>query len=108
MNAQIQSDLDLIRESVLQAVSAEAIYLFGSHAYGHPRDDSDLDIYVVAPDDTPDMGELYADILALIRRKKKYVGIDLLMGRASAFNRRKVGSTLERVIAQKGALLHGT
>jgi len=107
MDAKIQNDLDLITESVLQAVPAEAIYLFGSYAYGTPNEESDIDIYVVLPDDTADLGELHADIYEIIRTKKKFMDIDLLMGHASVFNRRKNGPTLERVIAQKGAVLYG-
>ena len=108
MNVKIQNDLDLIKESVLQAVPAEAIYLFGSYAYGTPHEESDLDVYVVVPDDTADLGELYADILMLIGKKKRRMDLDLLMGRARVFNRRKNGPTLERVIAQKGTMLYGT
>jgi len=107
VDARIQNDLELIKESVLQAVPAEAIYLFGSYAYGTPNEESDLDVYVVVPDDTTDLGELYADIYELLW-KKKTVSLDLLMGHSSVFNRRKNGPTLERVIAQKGAVLYGT
>ena len=46
MNQQVQKELELIKESVLKTVPAEAIYLFGSYAYGTPTEDSDLDIYV--------------------------------------------------------------
>jgi len=108
MNTQLQNELDIIKESVLQAVSAEAIYLFGSHAYGTPNRESDLDIYVVVPDDTADIGELYADILGLIRNKKKRMEFDLLIGRSRVFNRRKNGPTIERIIAEKGSILHGS
>ena len=106
MDVKIQQDLDLIKESVLQTIPAEAIYLFGSYAYGTPNEDSDIDIYVVVPDDTTELGELYADIFELLW-KKKTVQLDLLMGHASVFNRRKNGPTLERVIAQRGAVLYG-
>ena len=106
MDVKIQNDLDLIKESVLQAVPAEAIYLFGSYAYGTPNEDSDIDIYVVLPDGTTELGELYADIVGLIG-KKRIFELDLLMGHSSVFNRRKNGPTLERVIAQKGTMLYG-
>ena len=106
MDAKIQNDLDLIKESVLQAVPAEAIYLFGSYAYGTPNDDSDLDVYVVVPDDTADIPELHGDIRCLLWGKKSK-DLDLLIGRSSVFNRRKNGPTLERVIAQKGTVLYG-
>ena len=108
MDAKIQNDLDLIRESVLQAVPAEAIYLFGSYAYGTPHEESDIDIYVVVPDSTMDLPELQGDIRGLLRKNKGRLDLDLLMGRSSVFNRRKNGPTLERVIAQKGTMLYGT
>lgn len=106
MDARIKNDLDLFRDNILKIVSAEAIYLFGSYAYGTPNDESDLDIYVVVPDDITDLGELYGDIQLLWR--KRPVPIDLLVGRSSVFNRRKNGPTLERAIAQKGTLLYGS
>jgi predicted nucleotidyltransferase len=107
VDAKIQQDLDLIKESVLQAVPAEAIYLFGSYAYGTPDKDSDIDIFVVVPDGTAELSELYADIRGLIRKKKRRMELDLLMGHSSSFNRRKNGPTLERVVAQKGSMLYG-
>jgi predicted nucleotidyltransferase len=106
MDIQIESELNLIKESVLQTIPAEAIYLFGSYAYGTPNEESDLDIYVVVPDDVESLPELQGDIRRLLW-KKKSVPLDLLVGRSSVFNRRKNGPTLERVIAQKGALLYG-
>ena len=108
MNINIQQDLELIRESVLQTVpAAEAIYLFGSYAYGTPNNESDIDIFVVVPDGTDELSELYADIRGLIRKKKRRMELDLLMGHSSDFNRRKNGPTLERVIAQRGTMLYG-
>ena len=106
MDAQIQNDLDIIKESVLQTVQAEAIYIFGSYAYGTPSEESDLDIYVVVPDDAGNLTELQADIRELLW-KKKSVPLDLLIRRSSVFNRRKNGPTLERIIAQKGTILYG-
>ena len=106
MDVKIQQDLDLIKESVLQTIPAEAIYLFGSYAYGTPNEESDIDIYVVLPDGTTELGELYADIVGLIGRERVFE-LDLLMGHSSVFNRRKNGPTLERVVAQKGTMLYG-
>ena len=106
MDINIRSDLELFSESILKIVPAEAIYLFGSYAYGIPNNESDLDIYIVVPDDITDISELYAAVRLLWR--KKPVSLDLLMGRSSVFNRRKNGSTLERVIAQKGIVLYET
>ena len=107
MNKDIEQDLILIKESILQAVPAEAIYLFGSHAYGEPTAESDIDIFVVVPDETAEIGELYADIRGLIRQKKRRMELDLLIDHASIFNRRKSGPTLERIISEKGTVLYG-
>ena len=105
IDEQTKSELDLIRESILQIVPAEAIYLFGSYAYGTPNGESDLDIYVVVPDNTTDIPELHGDIRSLLWGKRSKE-LNLLIGRASVFNRRKNGPTLERVIAQKGTMIY--
>ena len=107
MDVSIEQDLELIKESVLQAVPAETIYLFGSYAYGKPDTDSDIDIFVVVPDGTTDLSELYADIRGIIRKKKRRMELDLLLGYSGNFNKRKNGPTLERIIAQKGTVLYG-
>jgi predicted nucleotidyltransferase len=106
MEQRVQQELDLIKESVLKTVPAEAIYLFGSYAYGTPNEDSDIDIYVVVPDGADDLGELQANIRMTLWRKKAHQ-LDLLMGYSSVFHRRKDGPTLERVIVRDGVLLYG-
>jgi len=105
MEQRVQKELNLITESVLKTVPAEAIFLFGSYAYGTPADDSDIDIYVVVPDNAADLSELQADIRKNTRHKRT-MSMDLLIGRSSVFNRRKNGPTLERIIAQKGVALY--
>ena len=107
MDKQIKEDLELIKESVLANVQAEAIYLFGSHVYGTPNKDSDIDIYVVVPNDTENMAKLYGAILGSISSKKKFVLVDLQTEYSGVFHRRKNAPTLERTIAQKGMILYG-
>ena len=97
----------MIKENVLKTVPAEAIYLFGSYAYGSPNENSDLDIYVVIPDAVQTHP---LDVGVAIRRslrKKKTFPLDLLVGKSSVFNRRKQSLTLENTIAQNGVLLYG-
>ena len=45
MNQQDSRELKLITDTVCSVVDAEKIYLFGSFAYGMPKEDSDFDIY---------------------------------------------------------------
>ena len=109
MNEHIAQQLELIKTGILETVPVEAIYLFGSHAYGTAHEDSDLDIYVVLPDDVQKnpielSGEIYYD---LYYNKNLSSPMDIMVGKSSAFNRRKLAPTLQRTIAQKGVLLYG-
>ena len=51
--------IQTIKESILKNVAAKYIYLFGSYAYGEPTEESDIDIYVVTPDNINNFSELY-------------------------------------------------
>jgi predicted nucleotidyltransferase len=106
MDKAIQRELDLIKESILKTVPAQAIYLFGSYAYGIPNQDSDLDIYVVVPDidiDTLDAAiKIRNDLF-----KKKTLPLDLLISKQSRFNKRKEALTLESIVSQNGVMIYG-
>ena len=105
MNTNITEITNSIKESVLKHVPAKSIYLFGSHAYGTPKEDSDIDIYVVIPDDVSNNGHLYAKIIGDLGDKKIYF-IDLLLSNENVFKVRKEKNILERTIYQKGKLLY--
>ena len=70
--------LSSIKESVLKYVPARYIYLFGSYAYGNPTEESDIDIYVVTPDNINNFSEIYTKIIGDLGDKKIYF-IDLLL-----------------------------
>jgi len=105
MEPRIQKELEMIKEGVLKTVPTEEIYLFGSYAYGAPHKDSDLDIYVVVPDMDIDLLDARAAIRGAL--SKRSMPLDLLIGKASVFNRRKQGPTLERIIAREGVRIYG-
>ena len=102
----ITETINAIKESVLKFVPAKSIYLFGSHAYGNPTEDSDIDIYVVIPDNAGSFSEIYTKIIGDLGNKKIFF-IDLLLGRESIFNDRKEKRNFEKTIYQKGSLLYG-
>ncbi|MDR1998169.1 MAG: nucleotidyltransferase domain-containing protein [Candidatus Margulisbacteria bacterium] len=102
----VKKELNLITDSVVANTPVEAIYLFGSYAYGEPNADSDLDIYVVVPDTDTDTVELGAKIRYALY-KKKTMQMDLLIGKKSVFDRRKSGVSLENLIAREGVKIYG-
>jgi predicted nucleotidyltransferase len=95
-----------IKESILKFVPARYIYLFGSYAYGNPTEESDIDIYVVTPDNINNFSELYAKIIGDLGNKKVFF-IDLLLSTESVFNARKVKNIFEKTILQKGKIIYG-
>jgi predicted nucleotidyltransferase len=47
-------DITRYCEAIAAAFKPQRIVLFGSHAYGHPDEDSDVDLLVVMPTSTAD------------------------------------------------------
>lgn len=106
MDAQITDKLNDICDIINQTVATDSIYLFGSYAYGVPHKDSDLDLYVVIPDDGPRP----IDVMKQIRRalyKKQGTSLDILVGRAGEFARRREVSSIERKIYKEGVIIYG-
>ena len=97
--------IENIRDAVLRHVPAKYIYLFGSYAYGTPTEKSDIDIYIVTPDDTKNFSELYAKIIGDLSSKKIFF-IDLLFATESNFNTRRLNRKFEKTIYQKGRILY--
>ena len=97
--------IDIIKESILKNVPAKYIYLFGSYAYGNPTDKSDIDIYLVIPDNVENVTEIYTKIMVDLSIKKIFF-VDLLLNRESVFNTRKIENILEETIFQKGKVIY--
>lgn len=49
----VDEKLKILLDRIVPAMNPEAVYLFGSRARGDAREDSDYDLLVVVPDDTP-------------------------------------------------------
>ena len=102
----IKPELDLITKAITDKAPAEAIYLFGSWAYGEPKSESDIDVFVVIPDGSTDVVELCGAIRFALY-KKVYQSIDLLIGKKSTFAQKSQKPTLESIVAKQGILLYG-
>ncbi|MEK7396962.1 MAG: nucleotidyltransferase domain-containing protein [Candidatus Poribacteria bacterium] len=101
-------DSNLLNEIVQRLVDAlhpEKIYLFGSHAYGQPNDDSDVDLFIVVNDsDLPPRMKAVEGYRAL---SGILVPAEIKVATQSIFERRSHWlSSIERVVAEKGKLLY--
>ena len=92
-----------IKKAILKHVDAKYIYLFGSYAYGKPEEDSDIDIYIVTPDNVKSHADLSAKIFGLLRKNKIYF-VDLVFVKESAFQKKEY--LVEKIIHEKGILLY--
>ncbi len=105
MEKRIRVELNILKDIIVNTVPVEQIFLFGSYANGTPHADSDLDIYVVMPENA---GIREIDAMRLIHRAirdKKTVPVDVIVSKKDKFNRRKSAPTIERQIAQEGMVL---
>ena len=107
MDAVIQAELDKLTELIINAISVEKIYLFGSYAYGTPHKDSDLDLYVVLKDEVP-MRDLDAGLqIRLAIDRKKSMPVDIIAKKKKDFESRLDGITLERMVNRDGMRIYG-
>jgi len=102
----IQEELNTLVQAIASNTKIESIFLFGSWAYGEPKQDSDLDIYLVIPDNDADIYELNAEIRFALY-KKLTLPLDLVIAKKSVFERRCKLLTLESVIAKQGVRIYG-
>jgi predicted nucleotidyltransferase len=106
----INNDILAIRDSILNILGddCEKIILFGSYAYGTPREDSDYDFYVVLKDEagkTPIivMEDISVKLSNFIPNHK---AVDVLANYKSHYEDWSQAPSLERVIARKGEVLY--
>jgi predicted nucleotidyltransferase len=84
----------------------EAIYLFGSHAWGQPQPDSDLDIMIIVADSQQSPTERARRAYRSLRGI--FVPVDVLVKTRAEFERyRSVYASLEAQVHEKGVLLYG-
>ena len=94
--------LELSRQ-IAEAYAPEKIILFGSHAYGTPREDSDVDLLVIMPFE----GHGFDKATEIIRRVRPSFFTDLIVRRSDDCVRRyREFDPLIREAFDKGKVLH--
>jgi predicted nucleotidyltransferase len=96
--------LQEMTKALVDELDPEAIYLFGSHAWGEPHEDSDVDFMVVVSDDTPDDDWLTRPSLrGRIALGRFDVSKDVVVRRHSDFERlQRARSSLVHDVKERG------
>ena len=107
MNSAIQTELDKLKELIINAIPVEQIYLFGSYAYGIPHKDSDLDLYVVLKDEVQ-MRDLDAGLqIRFAITRNQTMAVDIVAKKKKDFLDRLDDFTLERKVSRDGIRIYG-
>lgn len=107
MNSEaLESTLKEATARLTNEFAPEQVWLFGSHAWGEPNADSDLDFFIVVPESTESystrMDRAYDCLDGLA------VPADILLATRKEFERfRDVKASLSYKIAREGRLLYG-
>lgn len=100
-----------IVSQISAAVKPSEIFLFGSHAYGIPHEDSDIDLLVVVdsdviPQNYDEKAEIYLRVSRAIRDMERKIPIDLIVYTKPEFERfKEIGSIFSRRILKDGVSL---
>ena len=94
-------------EEYISAISALSgvleIYLFGSHVYGEPNNESDVDLMILIEDGLDPFKTAYK-----IRRSfvDSDLNLDILVNRKNAFYKASEEPTIQKTIKDNGVLLY--
>jgi predicted nucleotidyltransferase len=97
--------LDQAIKRIVAALQPETIYLYGSHAYGQPHQDSDVDFLIVVPDSPlPPHKRAIAAYRAV---RGLFLPAEIKVVTRPEFERRSQWlSSIERVTKEKGKILY--
>jgi predicted nucleotidyltransferase len=90
-------------ERIAREFNPERIILFGSHAYGKPTADSDIDLLVVMPYSGSPLGKAGE----ILRRIQVWMPVDLIVRSAEDIEQRlKLGDRFMREILERGKVIY--
>ena len=101
----VNEEILRIKNTIINSVPVEKLYLFGSYVNGIPNENSDYDFYMVVPNDgirpIDAVGNAY-----LAMRGMKVRPVDILASTVEIFDRRSKQLTIEGKIAREGVILY--
>ncbi len=106
MKALAQSDLNEIIARLTQEFNPEKIILFGSHVWGRPNADSDVDLLVIVPSASIPPSRRAAQAYRCLQGIK--IPTEIIVSTSQELERyRSVPSSLTRRILEKGRVVYG-
>jgi len=104
----INDEILAIKDNILNTVgeNCEKIILFGSYAYGIPKEGSDYDVFVILKDGTEKPILVLQNIYRNLAQNPDYKAVDVLANYKSRFEVRSKLPTIEKTIAKKGIVLY--
>ena len=100
-----ETEIGKIKDRIIQTLSPEKVYLFGSFAEGRATEESDIDIYVVVQDEPRNLLDLTVQAYRAIRPVQTRA-VDIIVNTEDRFESRKDRIGIEREVAEKGILLY--
>lgn len=100
-------EIEELKNRFVNQLMPISVYLFGSYATGSYTAESDLDFYIVVDDNVSDLADLTTQAYRSIRRVKTHP-VDIIVGRKSRFEERKIIPSVENEVYEKGVLLYGS
>ena len=98
-----------IKEIIEKNFSPEKIILFGSYAYGNPKENSDIDIFIIKDIERNQMKEFKLSILNKLRKiiVNNKIDIDILVNsRINIDERINIGDLFYKEIIDKGKIIY--
>jgi predicted nucleotidyltransferase len=104
---QVSEQIEILKNTLKEKFDVKQIFVFGSHAYGEPNKDSDIDLCVI----TDLNNKRKIDLIREIRRELIdliFNPLDILVYSENEFNERAGNrSTLEHKILTSGLKVYG-
>lgn len=94
-----------VARRIAERVRPKKIILFGSHAYGKPKSESDLDLLVILPRRLPDRFQTYHRVNAAVGERQWPLDL-LIKGLDEIESRLKIGDSFVIEIMTRGKILY--
>jgi predicted nucleotidyltransferase len=102
MNQEMNERLHMISERLKREYQAEQVILYGSHTTGEATEDSDVDLFIIAPTKER-FFERMATVLRMIRDLKRGVPIEpVVLTKEEVEERIRIGDQFVQGIIEQG------